>query len=149
MTWRRMWHPRVLLTLAVVTGLVAVVACGGTASPEQDAGATGNVGPTPTLDRMAAADEPTPTAALDATPTPVPVPTVMAVDVRPDWWIEGGSKLYRGDFPVVATSNPGFWDVHYGGSMNTVLVPSGPRFNQILEYNPVNPKEIIGDLAVS
>ena len=105
--------------------------------------------PTPTLDRLAAADEPTPTAPLDATPTPVPVPTVMAVGVKPDWWIEGEGKLYRGDFPVVATSNPGFWDVHYGGSMNTVLVPSGPRFNQILEYNPVNPKEIIGDLAVS
>ena len=50
---------------------------------------------------------------------------------------------------MVATSNPGFWDVHYGGSMNTVLIPSGPRFNQILEYNPVNPNEIIGDLAVS
>ena len=33
--------------------------------------------------------------------------------------------------------------------MNTVLIPSGPRFNQLLEYNPVNPGEIIGDLAVS
>ncbi len=31
--------------------------------------------------------------------------------------------------------------------MNTTLIPSGPRFNQLLEYNPVNPTEIIGDLA--
>ena len=149
MTWRRMWHPRVLLTLAVVTGLVAVVACGGTASPEQDAGTTAASAPTPTLDRLAAADEPTPTAPLDATPTAVPVPTVMMVDERPDWWMEGESKLYRGDFPLVAQYNPGFWDVHYGGSMNTVLIPSGPRFNQLLEYNPVSPSEIIGDVALN
>jgi peptide/nickel transport system substrate-binding protein len=47
----------------------------------------------------------------------------------------------------VANNNPGFWDVHYGGSLHTTLVPSSPRFNQLVEYNPVNPTEIIGDLA--
>ena len=73
----------------------------------------------------------------------------MMVDERPDWWMEGESKLYRGDFPLVARYNPGFWDVHYGGSMNTVLIPSGPRFNQLLEYNPVSPSEIIGDVALN
>ena len=73
----------------------------------------------------------------------------MMVDERPDWWMEGESKLYRGDFPLVAQYNPGFWDVHYGGSMNTVLIPSGPRFNQLLEYNPVSPSEIIGDVALN
>ncbi len=150
MILRRMWHPRILLVAGVVALLAAIAACGGTAAPEgagQTAAAT--TAPTPTIDRMAAADQPTPTAPLDATPTSVPVPTVMAVDERPDWWIEGAGKHYRGDFPLVAQYNPGFWDVHYGGSMNTVLVPSGPRFNQILEYNPVNPSEIIGDLALT
>ena len=73
----------------------------------------------------------------------------MMVDERPDWWMEGESKLYRGDFPLVAQYNPGFWDVYYGGSMNTVLIPSGPRFNQLLEYNPVSPSEIIGDVALN
>ena len=155
--WRRLAHPSILIaTVALALWLVAA-ACGGATTP-QEAGGTGGTGetaapaaaaPTPTIDRMAAADEPTPTAPLDATPTPVPVPTAMPVDQRPDWWIEGASKHYRGDFPLVAQYNPGFWDVHYGGSMNTVLIPSGPRFNQILEYNPVNPSEIIGDLAVS
>ena len=48
---------------------------------------------------------------------------------------------------MVGNSNPGFWDVHYGGSLNTTLMPSSPRFNQLVEYNPVNPSEIIGDLA--
>jgi ABC-type transport system substrate-binding protein len=49
----------------------------------------------------------------------------------------------------VARNNPGFWDVHYGASLTTTLTPSGPRFNQLVEYDPVNPEEIIGDLAES
>ena len=155
MNFRRLWHPKFLLMAGILALMPALVACGESApTPTQQTTDSGSAaapaaGPTPTLDVMAAADEPTPTAPLDATPTPVPVPTAIAIDQRPDWWQEGESKHYRGDFPVVATSNPGFWDVHYGGSMNTVLTPSGPRFNQILEYNPVNPNEIIGDLAVS
>ena len=156
MSFRRLWHPKFLLMAGILALMPALVACGESApAPAQQttdsgsAAAPAAAGPTPTLDVMAAADEPTPTAPLDATPTPVPVPTAIAIDQRPDWWQEGESKHYRGDFPLVATSNPGFWDVHYGGSMNTVLIPSGPRFNQILEYNPVNPNEIIGDLAVS
>ena len=147
-------HPRALLALAAVTLSVFIVACGGAATEQTTTGgssapAAPAAGATPTLDPFAGVQEPTPTARLDATATPVPVPTAVAVDARPDWWQEGESKHYRGDFPLVATSNPGFWDVHYGGSMNTVLIPSGPRFNQILEYNPINPGEIIGDLAVS
>ena len=70
-----------------------------------------------------------------------------AVDERPNWWQEGETKHYRGTFPMVGNSNPGFWDVHYGGSLNTTLMPSSPRFNQLVEYNPVMPSEIIGDLA--
>ena len=153
MDFRPLRHPRALFALAAVTLSVFIVACGGAAT-EQTPTTGGSSAPaapaaTPTLDPFAGVQEPTPTARLDATATPVPVPTAVAVDARPDWWQEGESKHYRGDFPLVATSNPGFWDVHYGGSMNTVLIPSGPRFNQILEYNPINPNEIIGDLAVS
>ena len=153
MVLRRIWHPRTLLALGALAATVALLACGGTTTAPQD---TGGSGPTtaaqsaaPTLDPFAGVQEPTPTTRLDATATPVPVPTAVPVDERPDWWQDGEDKHYRGDFPLVATSNPGFWDVHYGGSMNTVLIPSGPRFNQILEYNPVEPSEIIGDLAVS
>ena len=150
MILRQFWHPRTLMALGALIALLAIAACGGTATPNQagDSGG-GETAATPTLDPFAGVQEPTPTARLDATNTPVPVPTAMAADQQPDWWVEGASKHYRGDFPLVATSNPGFWDVHYGGSMNTVLIPSGPRFNQLLEYNPVNPGEIIGDLAVS
>ena len=150
MILRQLWHPRTLLALGALIALLAIAACGGTATPNQAGDSGGSeTAATPTLDPFAGVQEPTPTARLDATNTPVPVPTAMAADQQPDWWVEGASKHYRGDFPLVATSNPGFWDVHYGGSMNTVLIPSGPRFNQLLEYNPVNPGEIIGDLAVS
>ena len=162
MALRYLRHPRTLLALGALALTAVIVACGGAQTPPASTGdtsATGGSAPAattapeagaaPTLDPFAGVQEPTPTARLDATATPVPVPTAMAVDERPNWWQEGESKHYRGDFPLVATSNPGFWDVHYGGSMNTVLIPSGPRFNQILEYNPVNPSEIIGDLAVS
>ncbi len=155
MEFRRWLHPRNLTALAALVLSAAIVACGGTAAPAPTTGGASGAAPaapaaaTPTLDPFAGVQEPTPTPPLDATATPVPVPTAVAIDQRPDWWQEGESKHYRGDFPLVATHNPGFWDVHYGGSLNSVLIPSGPRFNQILEYNPVNPSEIIGDLAVS
>ena len=78
-----------------------------------------------------------------ATPQAAPV---LAME-RPDF-VDIGEKLhYKGVFPLMAIRNPGFWDVHYGGSLNTVLTPSSPRFNGLVEYNPVNPTEIIGDLA--
>ncbi len=156
MDLRRFRHPGSLLALAALAITAVIVACGGAATtPSTGGDSTGGGGnqaaaATPTLDPFAGVEEPTPTAPLNVAPTAVPVPTaVVAVDQRPDWWQEGEANHYRGDFPLVATSNPGFWDVHYGGSMNTVLIPSGPRFNQILEYNPINPGEIIGDLAVS
>jgi peptide/nickel transport system substrate-binding protein len=158
MDLRRIWHPRTLLALGALAVTGVLVACGGatTTTPTTTGDTSGGASApaaqaaTPTLNPFAGEQEPTPTAPLDVAPTAVPVPTAMvAVDQRPDWWQEGEAQHYRGDFPLVATSNPGFWDVHYGGSMNTVLIPSGPRFNQILEYNPVNPGEIIGDLAVS
>ena len=157
MEFPRWLHPRNLTVLAALILSAAIIACGGTTSPEPTTGGAASSAPapaapaaaTPTLDPFAGAQEPTPTPPLDATATPVPVPTAVAIDQRPDWWQEGESEHYRGDFPLVATHNPGFWDVHYGGSLNSVLIPSGPRFNQILEYNPVNPSEIIGDLAVS
>ena len=153
MDLRRFWHPRTLFALGALALTVVIVACGGAtttpATTSSGAAAPAAVEATPTLDPFAGAQEPTPTAVLGEAPTAVPVPTAIAVDQRPDWWQEGEANHYHGDFPLVATSNPGFWDVHYGGSMNTVLIPSGPRFNQLLEYNPINPGEIIGDLAVN
>ncbi|MFQ6027972.1 MAG: ABC transporter substrate-binding protein [Dehalococcoidia bacterium] len=78
------------------------------------------------------------------TPTPLgqPVPTIGWVSI-------GAGQHYSGVVPFVHTANPGFWDVHYGASFTTTLIPSGPRFNQLLMFDPTSPREIIGDLAES
>ncbi|CAI8016787.1 Periplasmic dipeptide transport protein [Geodia barretti] len=68
---------------------------------------------------------------------------------RPDWVSIGADHHYNGDFVFVHRANPGFLDLHYGASSTTTLMPSGPRFNQLLMYNPREPKEIVGDLAQS
>lgn len=166
MEFRKLLLPRTLISVSAAVLLITLVACGGTAAPgatggdgsagsgssSGDAssggattdGGTGTdsggtaAGPTPTF-------TPQPTRDLGATPTTVPTPVP---DTGPAAWeLEGQSKHYNGIFPMVGNSNPGFWDVHYGGSLNTTLMPSSPRFNQLVEYNPVNPTEIIGDLA--
>lgn len=80
-------------------------------------------------------------------PTAIPTPQDVAISKVPDWVSIGATKHWKGDFPLIAARNPGFWDVHYGGSLNTTLAPSSPRFNQLLEYDPTAPTEIIGDLA--
>lgn len=72
---------------------------------------------------------------------------VAMASIRPEWVDIGENHHYNGDFPFIATRNPVFWDVHYGGSLNTVLIPSSPRFSGLVEYDPVAPTEIIGDLA--
>lgn len=155
MIFQRIGRPQWLLLVSCAALFVVGLACGGTTAPEPStapsqpqqsqpaaSGSSDAGAPTPTF-------TPIPTRVLDATPTAIPVPTVVAIDERPDWWQEGEGKHYRGTFPMVGNSNPGFWDVHYGGSLNTTLMPSSPRFNQLVEYNPVSPTEIIGDLAAT
>ena len=77
-----------------------------------------------------------------------PVAGVHQTEIA-DWVSIGADHHYNGDFVFVHRANPGFLDVHYGASSTTTLLPSGPRFNQLLMYNPREPKEIIGDLAQS
>ena len=154
MNFRRIGRPQWFLLVSCTALLMVGLACGGTAAPEPAAPSQADQSQPAASDSSAAAGPtptftPIPTRVLDATPTAIPVPTAVAIDERPDWWREGESKHYRGIFPMVGNSNPGFWDVHYGGSLNTTLMPSSPRFNQLVEYNPVSPTEIIGDLATT
>ncbi len=76
--------------------------------------------------------------------------TPKPVAVQRPWerWADQG-KYGGGEIPFVAARDPGFWDLHYASSLNTALIPSGVRFNQLLEYDPINPDEVIGDLAES
>ena len=75
-----------------------------------------------------------------------PVAGVYEADV-PEWVSVGADHHYNGVIRFIHRANPGFLDLHYGASSTTVLLPSGPRFNQILAYDPTNPSELMGDLA--
>ena len=39
------------------------------------------------------------------------------------------------------------WDPHQEGTLCGLAVGFGPQYNQVVEYNPLDPTEIIGDLA--
>ena len=64
MILRQLWHPRTLMALGALIALLAIAACGGTATPNQagDSGG-GETAATPTLDPFAGVQEPTPTGA--------------------------------------------------------------------------------------
>ena len=87
-----------------------------------------------------------PTATRPPAILPTPVPGVYQAEV-PEWVSIGAGHHHNGVIRFVHRANPGFLDLHYGASSTTVLLPSGPRFNQLLQYDPTNPTELIGDLA--
>ena len=93
-----------------------------------------------------ASGAPAPTATRGA-PAPVPTATPAPVIERPAWMDQ--AKHHNGVLPMLTFSDIGFCDVHYGGSSGSTLRPCGPRFNQLVEINPVVPGQIQGDLAES
>ena len=167
MNWQRLAYSKPLLIVAALMLLAIAVACGGAATTEESAAPTAAPQAAP-----AAATAPPAAAGVAATtapaapgatmaavvPTAIPaapaqaagaIPTATPAPAAPvitDWVSRG---KHGRTMNWVARNNPGFWDVHYGASLTTTLTPSGPRFNQLVEYNPVNPEEIIGDLAES
>jgi peptide/nickel transport system substrate-binding protein len=158
---------KTLLLAGSLLALILIIACGGAATapaPESDSsaapsGAAAGAQPAATAvpsgdssqAQPAATAAPAQPAAPSGRPTEAanPTPTVEPVEVQaPETdWVHRGK--HGRTMKWVARNNPGFWDVHYGASLTTTLTPSGPRFNQLVEYNPVNPEEIIGDLAES
>ena len=139
--------PKGLILIPWLLTLIFLIACGGAATspaPQAtDAPAAGSSAAA-TSAPVAATSAPVgqaPAQAASATTVP------EAVVPSPDDWVSRGKHGRTMNW--VARNNPGFWDVHYGASLTTTLTPSGPRFNQLLEYDPVNPDEIIGDLAES
>ena len=96
--------------------------------------------PTPTPEVMV--KEPTPTTKpVPPTATPKPVPTPTAAPVGP-------VPVLGGIVPLMAF--PGFqsWDPHQQASASSLVI-NGNVYNQLVEYNPIRPGEIIGDLAES
>ena len=78
-------------------------------------------------------------AAIPATPTPAPTidPRALLVAAR-----------YGGVVPMRGAPGLRGWDPYRYGGLQT-LAPSGIIYNQLVEYDPLNPSEIIGDLAES
>lgn len=83
--------------------------------------------------------------------TPVPLAVTKGetfeFPLSPPWVAK--AKFNEMTFNIVTRNNPGQWDLHYCASIFSCLIPSGRQFNQLVEYDPVNPTEIIGDLARS
>ena len=137
--------PKTLILSSCLLALILMIACGGAATapaPAADtaAPAAGSAAPSGATDTATAIPAAAGSAA-DATAVPA-----AAAAPQGDWVSSG---KHGRTMNWVARNNPGFWDVHYGASLTTTLTPSGPRFNQLVEYDPVNPEEIIGDLAES
>lgn len=141
---------KAMITAPLMLLLLFAVACGATAQ-DTPVPPTATTAPAADPTPAGAAVEPTKaTAAVsDMKPTAVPTAAPQALPALPEWVSTGQGKHYNGIIPWVWRNNPGFWDVHYGGSLTTSLMPSAPRFNQLVEYNPVKTDEIIGDLAES
>ncbi len=168
---RRLYPGPKTVSALCVLALIFVVACGGAATqeaaePRSATAATAAPESQTTAPQSGAqpqnqAQDPTAAPAAQAQPVPPttssgkpaqaanPTPTPIPVEVQAPYtdWVHRGK--HGRTMKWVARNNPGFWDVHYGASLTTTLTPSGPRFNQLVEYNPVNPEEIIGDLARS
>ena len=123
-----------LLSVVVLIAIIAV-ACGGSAAPD-----SAPVGEPPTVPTAVVAPEPT------VTPTALVVPsgTVREFPASPDWVANG---KYGKTVNFAWRGNPGQWDMHYCASLFSCLMPSQPRFNQIVEYDPINPTEVICDLC--
>ncbi len=157
----RSWKLKAQLSIGLALLLVFAAACGSAAQVEQPAAQPAAAAPAQASTQQQEPSQPSEPsqagqqsapAAADPTAAPVvaatPVPGVYTAEV-PEWVSIGAGHHYNGLISFVHRANPGFLDVHYGASSTTVLLPSGPRFNQLLSYDPTNPSEIIGDLAES
>ena len=58
------------------------------------------------------------------------------------------APVYGGHLTILNAGYPEVWDPHIAGTL-FALAAIGPVYNQVVEFNPLNPKEIIGDLAHS
>ena len=150
--------PKLFLGLAFVLSLSLAVACGSTAPVAQQeptsAAPTEVMQETPTeaamTDEVTKAPVATIPVVIAATPQTLgivdePVGKDFSFPLRPDWVDQG--KYQAMILEIAAVTNPSNWDPQSGSSLYGTLIPTSPRFNQLVEYDPVNPTEVIGDLA--
>jgi peptide/nickel transport system substrate-binding protein len=56
--------------------------------------------------------------------------------------------VYGGHATLLNYAYPEVWDPHIAGTLGAMAAIS-PLYNQVVEFNPLNPREVIGDLATS
>ena len=121
----------------LLSGLIAllaavIVGCGTSATATQPPEATTipaavSTSPEPTVDGAVPTAEP-----AEADPAPA----------------QQGNAISGGIVPMQGVDNPSGWDPQRYGRAEDIGV-NGLAYNQLVEYDPVNPTEIIGDLAES
>lgn len=82
-----------------------------------------------------------------ATPIPVLKGVTFAFPLKPKWVSKG--KYHPMVLQIVGRGRGGHWDVHACASLFSCLIEVAPRFNGLVQYDPVNTSEVIGDLARS
>ncbi len=113
--------------------LLIALACGGSESATSP----------PAANTLASPATPAPATGDQATPVPVPPATPAAAPSA-----SGLVPKYGGIIPMDTFTAPAHFDPHPGANLNDVQQFS-PFYNQLVEYNPIKPDEIIGDLAES
>ena len=171
----RSWllSPRFLIFMPLVLLLVLALACGSDATPTPGATSVPATAvpataiPVPTAVPATATPVPTavpPTAVPPAAVPPAAVPTptsavavpvtptpVVAVPPTPGPTATSAPKVVGvqgGDLRLLAPGYAEAWDIH---PISTVvaLVAVSPLYNQVMEFNPIKPSEVQGDLAKS
>ena len=150
---------RVIRVVPLVLALVFVAACGSTAPAEPDV-VIKEVEVTKEVEvvkevikEVEVEKEVIKEILVTAVPAGTMIPLVVVkgetfeFPLKPAWVNKG--KYQNMVLEIAATSNPGTWDMHFTGNLFSGLIPGSPPFNQLVEYNPAAPSEIIGDLAKS
>ena len=125
MAGHRWLSPAWLVSFSLMALLIMAVACGDAAVPTQ--------APTAQEEPTATVQAATPTS----TPLAVPKGQTFEFPLSPAWVSSG--KFQNVVLQLVASINPGQWDVQACAGLPSCLVPSSPRFNGLIEYDPVNP----------
>ena len=120
----------------VPTATRAPTAPAATATPRPAATATPvSAAPAATATPRPVSPEPTPTPVPTAIPTATPLPVVTGIVPK-----------YGGVIPMTGFATPTGWDPH-GQTLIEDAHAMSNMYNQLVEYDPLSPSEIIGDLA--
>src|SRR5215831_13311594 len=74
--------------------------------------------------------------------------TLTLVETARPPYTAAATPVYGGHLTILNAGYPEVWDPHLAGTL-FALAAVGPVYNQVVEFNPLNPKDIIGDLAKS